>query len=145
MLQARGARFIRAVSILTAAVLTTGCGSMSPQTGDVALSGDEVTKLISGNTLRSAWDARQLTIAFFENGKALATLGPAGSDNGVWSVKGDSYCHEFVTYFEGVRRCYRWWRRPKDYLLENVDSYRTRSLNGRIEKGIPPSFIGPGG
>jgi hypothetical protein len=122
------------------AVLSAGCGAMSPSEDDVALSGDEVTTLISGNTFRSAWDARQLTIAFHENGVVIGTLGPAGSDHGTWSVEGDVYCHRWVEYFGATQRCYRWWRRPSDYLLENLDSFRTRNLKGRIEKGIPPGF-----
>jgi len=122
------------------AALLAGCGSMTPGEDDVALSGEEVSTLISGNTFRSAWEGQQLTMVFYENGVVRGTHGLSGSDSGTWSIEDDRYCNRWVRYFDSTRRCYKWWRRANDYLLQNVDSFRTPNLSGRIEPGKPSGF-----
>jgi hypothetical protein len=122
------------------AVLLAGCDTMSPREDDIALSGEEVTKLISGNTFRGGWEGQQLTMVYFQNGVVRGTHGLSGSDSGTWTVEDDVYCHRWVRYFNSTRRCYKWWQRKNDYLLQNVDSFRTPSLSGRIEPGKPPGF-----
>jgi hypothetical protein len=42
--------------------------------------------------------------------------------------------------FDRTRRCFKWWRRESDYLLENVDAFRIHNLTGAIEPGKPPGF-----
>lgn len=140
LVNAQSKRYLLIASAMMLAGLLAGCGSMSPGEGDVALSGEEVTKLISGNTFRGAWEGQQLTMVFYENGVIRGTHGLSGSDGGTWTVEDDTYCHRWVRYFNSTRRCYKWWRRTDDYLLQNVDSFRTPSLSGRIEPGKPPGF-----
>jgi hypothetical protein len=104
------------------------------------MTGEEVTQLISGNTFRGALRADALLMVFYENGVIAGRLGLTGSDRGTWRVEGDVYCHHWARYFGGVRRCYKWWRRPGDFLLVNVDSFRGLNLTGSVTSGKPPGF-----
>lgn len=133
-------RRLSATSALLLASLLAGCGSMNPSEGDVALSGAKVTELISGNTFRGGWEGQQLTMVYYENGVVRGTHGLTGSDSGTWTVEDDVYCHRWRRFFGATRRCFKWWQRPDDYLLQNVDAFRIPNLNGRIEPGKPPGF-----
>jgi len=139
-LDTRMIRRLSAASAVIIAGLLAGCGGMNPTDDDTALSGEEVTKLISGNTFNSAWQAERLLIVYYENGVVRGRLGLSGSDSGTWTVEDDVYCHNWVRYFGGTRRCYKWWKRPNDYLLENVDAFRIQNLNGTIQAGRPAGF-----
>jgi hypothetical protein len=105
-----------------------------------ALSGDQVRALITGNTLQGSFMANPLTMVFYEDGVVRGSIGMRGSDDGTWEIEGDNYCNEWVTYFSGVRRCYQWVRQGDGYLLKNVDSFRVRDIQGRIEKGKPKGY-----
>jgi hypothetical protein len=140
LLDTQMVRRILIASALILAGLLAGCGSMGPGEGDVALNGEEVTNVVTGNTFRGAWEGQQLTMVYYHNGVVRGTHGLTGSDSGTWTVEGDIYCHTWVRYFDSTRRCYKWWRRENDYLLQNVDSFRTPSLSGRIEPGKPSGF-----
>ena len=84
--------------------------------------------------------ANPLTMVFYEDGVVRGSIGMTGSDDGTWEIEGDNYCNEWVTYFSGVRRCYQWVRQGDGYLLKNVDSFRVRNIQGRIEKGKPKGY-----
>jgi len=138
-----GTQIIRRIPVASAVILAgllAGCGNMSPSDDDIALSGDELTKLISGNTFRGAWEGQQLTMVYYQNGVVRGTHGLTGSDGGTWTVEDDIYCHRWVRFFGSTRRCYKWWKRERDYLLQNVDAFRIPSLAGTIEPGKPPGF-----
>ena len=138
-----GTQMIRRVPVLSAVIvagLLAGCGSMNPTDDDVALSGEEVTKLISGNTFRGAWEGQQLTMVYYDNGVVRGSHGLTGSDGGTWTVEDDVYCMRWTRLFGSTRRCFKWWRRESDYLLQNVDSFRIQNLTGTIEQGKPPGF-----
>ena len=105
-----------------------------------ALSGDQVRALITGNTLQGSFMTNPLTMVFYEDGVVRGSIGMTGSDDGTWEIEGDNYCNEWVTYFSGVRRCYQWVRQGDGYLLKNVDSFRVRNIQGRIEKGKPKGY-----
>ncbi len=105
-----------------------------------ALSGDQVRALITGNTLQGSFMTNPLTMVFYEDGVVRGSIGMTGSDDGTWEIEGDNYCNEWVTYFSGVRRCYQWVRQGDGYLLKNVDSFRVRDIQGRIEKGKPKGY-----
>ena len=133
-------RRLSATSAVILAGLLAGCGGMEPTENDIALDGEEVSKLISGNTFNSAWQAERLMIVYFENGVVRGRHGLSGSDSGTWTVEEDVYCHDWVRYFGGTRRCYKWWKRPNDYLLQNVDSFGIQGLTGTISPGKPAGF-----
>ena len=105
-----------------------------------ALSGDEVRALITGNTLQGSFMAHPLTMVFYADGVVRGSVGMSGSDSGTWEIEGDHYCNEWVTYFSGVRRCYQWISEGDGYVLKNVDTYRARDMQGRIEKGKPKGY-----
>ena len=105
-----------------------------------ALSGDEVRALITGNTLQGNFMANPLTMVFYADGVVRGSIGMTGSDSGTWEMEGDNYCNEWVTYFSGVRRCYQWVSDGDGYVLKNVDKYRARDIQGRIEKGKPKGY-----
>ena len=105
-----------------------------------ALSGDEVRSLIVGNTLKGSYMTNPLVMVFYPDGLIRGSIGLKGSDSGTWEMEGDKYCHEWFTYFSGVRRCYLWIPQGDGYLLKNVDSFRGRNIQGRIEKGKPKGY-----
>ena len=133
-------RCVPATSALILAGLLAGCGSMNPTEDDVALNGEELTKLISGNTFRGAWEGQQLTMVYYENGVVRGSQGLTSSDGGTWTVDEDVYCHRWTRLFGSTRRCYKWWKRESDYLLQNVDAFRIQNMTGTIEPGKPPGF-----
>jgi predicted small secreted protein len=134
---------ISAASVVLVVGLLAGCDTMRPADDDVALNGEELTKLtklISGNTFRGAWEGQQLTMVYYENGVVAGSQGLTGSDRGTWTVDEDIYCHRWTRLFGSTRRCFKWWRRESDYLLQNVDSFRINNLTGTVEPGKPPGF-----
>jgi hypothetical protein len=133
-------KILTLVSLFILAGLVAGCGSMNPSDDDVMLNGEEITKLISGNTFRGAWEGQQLTMVFYENGVVRGSQGLTGSDGGTWEVNDDVYCNRWTRLFGSTRRCYKWWRRESDYLLQNVDAFRIQNMSGVIEQGKPPGF-----
>jgi hypothetical protein len=105
-----------------------------------SLSGDQVRALITGNTLQGSFMANPLTMVFYADGTVYGSIGMTGSDSGTWEIEGDNYCNEWVTYFSGVRRCYQWVGDGDRYVLKNVDKYKARNIQGRIEKGKPKGY-----
>jgi hypothetical protein len=105
-----------------------------------ALTGDQILALIAGNTLQGSFMTNPLTMVFYPDGVVRGAIGLTGSDSGDWEIEGDNYCNEWVTYFSGVRRCYRWIPRGDGYLLENVDTFKVRNIQGRIVEGMPKGY-----
>ena len=105
-----------------------------------SLSGDKVRALITGNTLQGSFLANPLTMVFYADGVVRGSIGLTGSDSGTWEIEGDNYCNEWVTYFSGVRRCYQWVGDGDRYVLKNVDKFKARDIQGRIEKGKPKGY-----
>ena len=104
------------------------------------LTGDEIRELVTGNTLRGAWYAQQLTVAMHPDGLLIGTLGLSGSDRGRWRIDGDLWCQHWVRYFGAEERCYRWVPDGNGYYAGNVDNFRTYGFRGQVTKGIPPGF-----
>jgi hypothetical protein len=129
--RARAARYCIAVLL---GLLST------PGLAQEALSGDAVRSLIVGNTLKGSYTTKPLTIVFYADGLVRGSIGLTGSDSGTWEIQGDRYCHEWSTYFSGVRRCYQWIPEGDGYVLKNVDEFRARNIQGRIEKGKPKGY-----
>lgn len=140
LLRKKFMRRLPALSVVILAGLLAGCGTMNPTEDDTALSGDQLTLLITGNTFRGGWEGRQLTMVYFQNGVVRGSHGLTGSDSGTWTVEGDVYCHRWVRLFDSTRRCYKWWRRESDFLLQNVDAFRIPNMNGTVENGMPDGF-----
>ena len=129
----------RFVLALRAAALLLGAFGQASLAQE-PLTGDEVRTLITGNTLQGSFMTNPLTMVFYDDGVVRGSIGMTGSDDGTWEIEGDTYCNEWVTYFSGVRRCYQWIPDGDGYLLKNVDSYRARNIQGRIEEGKPKGY-----
>lgn len=141
--QAASARHSRSVpgTRLVAAALAMLLATLGHQTmAQDALSGDQVRALITGNTLTGSFMTNPLTMVFYEDGVVRGAIGLTGSDSGTWEIEGDKYCNQWVTYFSGVRHCYRWIRDGDGFVLENVDSFKGRPIQGRIEDGMPKGY-----
>lgn len=136
----RNINHLKLILPVVLAGLLAACESMNPSDDDVMLNGEEITKLITGNTFRGAWEGQQLTMVFFDNGVIRGSHGLTGSDSGTWEMDGDTFCMRWTRYFGSTRRCFKWWRRDRDYLLQNVDAFRIQNLTGTIEQGKPPGF-----
>ena len=132
----RRRRFALAATVAAVLLGTLGQASLAQE----PLTGDEVRTLITGNTLQGSFMTNPLTMVFYADGVVRGSIGMTGSDDGTWEIEGDTYCNEWVTYFSGVRRCYQWLRDGDGYLLKNVDAYRARNIQGRIEKGKPKGY-----
>lgn len=136
----RNINHLKLILPVVLAGLLAACESMNPSDDDVMLNGEEISKLITGNTFRGAWEGQQLTMVFFDNGVIRGSHGLTGSDSGTWEMDGDTFCMRWTRYFGSTRRCFKWWRRDRDYLLQNVDAFRIQNLTGTIEQGKPPGF-----
>lgn len=132
---ARGASML----MVTAALLAGGCASQPPISED-ALNGDEIRSLITGNTLEGSYLADRLVMVFYADGVVRGSMGLTGSDSGTWEIDGNSYCNEWDRYFGGDHRCYQWHRQGDGFILENVDSFKTQPIRGRIVKGKPKGY-----
>jgi hypothetical protein len=108
--------------------------------GQEALTGDQIRSLITGNTLQGSFLAKRLVMVFYADGVVRGSIGLSGSDSGTWEIEGDTYCNEWVTYFEGVPRCYRWIPQGDGYLLDNVDAFKIQPIKGRIVEGKPKGY-----
>jgi len=128
-------------SSLPALALALLAGVFSqPSAAEEALSGEQVSALITGNTLQGNFMANPLTMVFYEGGVVRGSVGMTGSDSGTWEIEGDHYCNEWVTYFSGTRHCYQWIDHGDRYVLKNVDAFRGRDIQGHIEKGKPKGY-----
>ncbi len=105
-----------------------------------ALTGDQIHTLITGNTLQGSFMTDRLTMVFYADGVIRGSIGRMGSDSGTWEIEGGNYCNEWVRYFRGVRRCYQWIPQGDGFLLKNVDAFKIRNIQGRIEKGMPKGY-----
>lgn len=116
------------------------CSVALPGVAQDRLSGDQIRELITGNTLQGSYTTLPLTMVFYEDGVLRGSIGLTGSDSGTWEIEGDTYCNEWVVYFDGVRRCYAWVPNGNGYVLQNVDAYKIRPIQGRIEQGKPKGY-----
>lgn len=133
----RRARWLAAAVAVVTVLLGAGVRASGAQE---ALTGDQVRTLITGNTLQGSFMTNPLTMVFYADGVVRGSIGLTGSDSGTWEIEGDNYCNEWVTYFSGVRRCYRWYPDGDGYVLKNVDAFRARNIQGRIVKGKPKGY-----
>jgi hypothetical protein len=123
---------------LAAGVLLAVCSQQSP--AQEALSGEQIRSLIAGNTLQGSYMTNPLTMVFYPDGVVRGAIGLTGSDSGTWEIEGNKYCHEWFTYFSAVRRCYEWVPQGDGYSLKNVDAFRVRNIQGRLQKGKPKGY-----
>lgn len=100
----------------------------------------EFREQIVGNTFEGGYRARHFRFWVGANGVIRGQLGLSGSDHGVWRLDGDRFCYEWSHYFQGVERCYRWYRVGGGVVLKNADSFRIFDVYGRLIAGKPESY-----
>lgn len=132
---------LAAVAVVCATL--AGCAGSSQQPEGPPLSGDEIRQLITGNTISGAILAQQYTFYYQANGKVSGAIDTVNDDTGTWLVKdGNTYCHQWIDFFDGVQRCYQWVPLAGGrYQMKNVDSFHGEGLEvWKIEKGNPNGF-----
>ena len=95
---------------------------------------------IVGNYVEGGYRARHYRFWIGENGVIRGQLGLTGSDDGVWHMKNDLFCYEWADYFNGVERCYYWYRAGDRVVLRNADSFRILDVYGRLLPGKPAGY-----
>ena len=130
------------VALLTIFLSACAANTMDRPSGP-PLTGDEISKLIVGNTVNGAVGASSFSYFYKDVVSVSGTIGQQGDDDsGTWTIKGnDVYCNTWIDFFDGVERCYRWYRTERGYIMENVDAYHLRPLIVySVEKGNPLGF-----
>jgi hypothetical protein len=105
-----------------------------------ALSGQDVRKLIGGNTFTGGFNAQRLIMVFYDNGMLRGSLGLSGSDSGTWQMEGELYCQHWTRYFGATKGCYAWYPRGDGFVLRSADGYRTPDIIGKVEPGKPKGY-----
>jgi hypothetical protein len=134
---------IRIVCVLLGMTVLLGCtGSKNTKPEGPPLSGAEITKLLVGNSATGAVGAHLFTFYYKDPEKVSGVIGAGDNDSGTWKIKnGDTYCHDWIDFFDGVERCYQWHKSEDGYTLVNVDAYHLRPLIvNKIQKGNPLGF-----
>ena len=124
--------------------LLGGCaGNTLDEPEGAPLSGAEIKKLIVGNTVNGAVGAESFSFYYQAPVSVSGVIGvQGGNDSGTWKIVGeDTYCNEWDSFFDGVERCYQWYRTERGYILENVDAFHQRPLIVYdIQRGNPLGF-----
>lgn len=104
------------------------------------LSQKQFREQIVGNYVEGGYRARHYRFWIGENGVIRGQLGLTGSDDGVWRISDDLFCYEWTHYFQGVERCYYWYRSGNRVVLRNADSFRILDIYGRLLPGKPQGY-----
>ena len=112
--------------------LMSGCGSMGgPKIVGPAFTGDEIRKLIVGNTLQGPAGTEMYDWYYQGDGAVTGVVGASDDDSGTWLIKnGNVYCHDWDQYFDGVQHCYEFYKleRSGQYIMKNVDTDRSGNI-----------------
>ena len=126
---------------LSLVVLISSCASTEIKTVGPPLTGDEVRKLIVGNTVQGPMGREPYDWYYQADGQVTGVIGAADDDSGTWLIKGSNvYCHEWDQYFDGVQHCYEWYKEnlTGHYLMRNVDADRTSDIEvWKVRQGNP--------
>ncbi|HEY5700841.1 MAG TPA: hypothetical protein VIT83_02020 [Gammaproteobacteria bacterium] len=104
------------------------------------LSETQFREQIVGNYVEGGYRARHYRFWIGENGVIRGQLGLTGSDDGVWRMKDDLFCYEWAHYFQGVERCYYWYRSGDRVVLRNADNFKILDVHGRLLRGKPDGY-----
>ena len=135
-------RNTNAWTALTLIGLLAGCGSLSgPKAVGPALTGDEIKKVIVGNTIQGPSGREMYDWYYAADGAVTGVVGASNDDSGTWLIRDkDVYCHTWDQYFDGVQRCYNWYKANTSghYIMKNVDADRGENMEvWEVIKGNP--------
>lgn len=118
-------RWTRSLLFASLAALMTGCAGLGVKTVGPPLTGDEIKKLISGNTVQGPMGREMYDWYYQPDGAVTGVIGASNDDSGTWLIKGSNvYCHTWDQYFDGVQECYEWYKQERSgrYLMKSVES-----------------------
>ena len=110
---------------ISLAALLIGCAGLGDKTVGPPLTGDEIKKLISGNTVQGPMGREMYDWYYQSDGAVTGVIGAADNDSGTWKIKDENvYCHTWDQYFDGVEECYLWFKQERSgrYLMRSVES-----------------------
>jgi hypothetical protein len=129
---------------LLSLLILSGCaGDKIEKSEGPPLSGEEITKLIVGNTVNGAIGGQSFSFYYKSAVSVSGMIGNDGDDDsGTWEIKDENvYCNEWIVFFDGVKRCYKWYKTARGYILESADAFRLRPLVVyKVENGNPLGF-----
>ena len=118
--------------LIPLAALMSGCASLGgPKIVGPAFTGDEIKKLIVGNTLQGPAGTQMYDWYYQGDGAITGVVGPSNDDSGTWIIKDKNvYCHTWDQYFDGVQHCYEFYKleRSGQYIMKNVDADRSGNI-----------------
>ena len=131
--------------VTLAAITAAGCagaGSGESQMQGPPLSGEEIRKLIVGNTVKGPIGAQPYSFYYFPDGKVSGVIGDDDDDSGTWQIKnGDVFCFTWIDFFDGTQECYQWYRDGSRYTMVSVEADRSSDIPvWSIEQGNPLNF-----
>ena len=116
---------LKAMLTTSLAALVAACSMLgTPKTVGPALTGEQIEKLVTGNTIQGPLGPAVYDWYYANDGKVSGDVGYADKDSGRWRIKGaNTYCHHWLKFFDGAERCYQWYKldRSGQYLMKNVD------------------------
>jgi hypothetical protein len=123
------AKYLLTVSLIA---FTAGCSMIgASKTVGPGLTGDQIKKTISGNTVQGPLGPAVYDWYYTSDGKVRGDVGLEDKDSGTWLIKGaNTYCHQWTKFFSGVQRCYEWFKLEQSgqYLMKNVDADRHEDI-----------------
>lgn len=131
------------LAIFSVILLSSCAGNKIDKPEGKPLSGIEISKLIVGNTVNGAIGAQTFSFYYKNSVSVSGVIGTLGDDgSGTWKIKDEiTYCNEWDSFFDGVQRCYQWYKTERGYILENVDAYHLRPIVVyEIKAGNPLGF-----
>lgn len=136
----RAIRNILGVTALYAGALVASGAVFAGSPRYEFLSEKDFREQIVGNYVEAGYRARHYRFWIGENGVIRGQLGLTGSDDGVWRIQDDLFCYEWAHYFQGVERCYYWYRSGDQVVLRNADNFEILDVYGRLLPGKPEGY-----
>ena len=95
------------------------------------MTGEEIRKLIVGNTLQGPVGAQMYDWYYKRDGTMTGVIGADDDGDGTWLIKESNvFCQTWTQYFDGEQLCYEFYRLQESgkYLLKNVDADRSSDI-----------------
>ena len=119
---------VRVASRLLALCLAAA-GGLPASAAEQALTGAEISTLLSGNSVHGTWGSTEYLSYFAADGVTLYRT-ERGVDRGQWRVKGDQYCS---TWAQSGESCYRLARDGNQliWLTDEGKRYPSSLISGK--------------
>ena len=112
--------------------LLAGCKALKgPEIVGSAFTGDEIRKVIVGNTLQGPYGTEMFDYYYAADGAVTGVVGAANDDSGTWLIKDDNViCQDWDQFYGATQHCYEFYKssRSGQYIMKNVDAYRVEDI-----------------